>query len=81
MPIASNRPRPVAVVQILHVADEVVAIAREQALTSILSLNAPTFALSIGQQPQDELLGRLPQQPEVSVMLPLVSSITTTVIG
>ncbi len=42
------QPRGVAVLQILDVADQVVAVVRERALTSILSLNAPTCALSTG---------------------------------
>ena len=48
---------------------------------SILSLNSPTCALVLGQQPHQELLGAFLHQIERAVMLPLVSIITMVVIG
>ena len=79
-----EQPRRVAEVEILERANELIAIVGEgrAAWNSILSLKAPTLPLSSGSIRIEELLGRQPsRRSSASVMLPLVSSMTTTVIG
>ena len=75
-------PRAVAEIEILDVADQLVAIVREVRADLDLVVERADARLVGRQQPEEELLGGLLEQRSIEpVMLPLVSSITTTVIG
>ena len=75
-------PRAVAVVEVLDVGDQLIAIVHEPRVELDLVVERADARLVGGQQADDELLRpRWRSRSSVSVMLPLVSSMTTTVIG